>query len=110
VDAVKRRLGEKHLAARDQLRQMTIDKCEEQRRDVVAVGIGVGEDDDLPVAQLRQIEVLAEAAAERRHEIRELLVLEDLRERRAFGVQNLAAQRQNRLARAIASLLGGSAS
>ena len=88
---------------------MAVDERQQQRRDVIAVGIGVGEDDDLAVAQLRQLEVLAEPAAERGDEIRELLVLEHLRQRRAFGVQHLAAQRQNRLARAVAALLGRAA-
>ena len=72
----------------------------------MAVRVGVGEDDDAAVAQLRQLEALADAAAERGHEIRQLLVLEHLRERRALGVQHLAAKRQDRLARAVASLLG----
>ena len=42
-------------------------------------------------------------------QIRELLVLEHLRERRALGVQHLAAQRKNRLPRAVAALLRRSA-
>src|SRR6185369_17155428 len=70
------------------------------------VRIGVGEDDDSPVAQARGIERLAQAAAERRDQIRKLLVLEDLRERHALGVEDLAAQRQHRLPRAVATLLG----
>ena len=69
------------------------------------VRVGVGQDDHPAVAQAGQVEVLAEAAAERRDEIRQLLVLEHLRQRRALGVQHLAAQRQDRLPRAIASLL-----
>jgi hypothetical protein len=44
----------------------------EQRRDVVTVGVGVGEDDDLAVAQPGKLEVLAKAAAKRRHEIEAL--------------------------------------
>ena len=48
-----------------QLRQVTVDEREQQRRDVVAVRVGVGEDDDLAVAELVELEVLAEAAAER---------------------------------------------
>ena len=59
----------------------------------------------LAVAQPRQVEVLADAAAERGDQIGELLVLEHLRQRHALGVQHLAAQRQDRLAGAIASLL-----
>jgi hypothetical protein len=60
------------------LRQVTVNERQQQRRDVVAVGIGIGQDDDFPVAELRQVEAPAEPAAERRHQIRELFVLEHL--------------------------------
>ena len=35
----------------DQLRQVPVDERQQQRRDVIAVRVGVGEDDDLAVAQ-----------------------------------------------------------
>src|SRR3954465_16042256 len=72
---------------------------------MVALRVGVGKDDDLAVPEARQLEVLAEAAAERGDEIGELLVLEHLRERRAFRVEHLAAEREDGLPRAIAALL-----
>ncbi|MGC4082644.1 MAG: hypothetical protein QM736_11165 [Vicinamibacterales bacterium] len=50
VDAVERRLREIDLARGHELRQVAIDEREQQRRDVVAVGVGIREDDDLPVA------------------------------------------------------------
>ena len=90
----------------NQLRQVAIDERQQQRRDVVAVRVGVGEDDDLAVAQARQVEALAHPAAERGDEVGELLVLEHLGERHALGVHHLAAQRQDRLTCAVASLLG----
>ena len=62
-------------------------------------------DDDLAVAQLRQLEVLAETAPQRRHQIREPL-FSSIRQRCALRVQHLAPQWQDRLARAIAALLG----
>ena len=106
VDAVERRLGQEHLAARDQPGQVPVEEREEQGGDVVAVGVGVGEDDDAVVAEPREVERLAEAAAEGGHEVRELLVLEHLGEGRALHVQDLPAQRQDRLAGAVAPLLG----
>ena len=109
VDAVERRLREEHPAVGDELRQVAIEEREQQRRDVVAVGIGVGQDDDAAVAQPRQVEALAHPAAERGDQIRELLVLEHLGERHAFGVHHLAAQRQDRLPGAVPSLLGRTA-
>jgi hypothetical protein len=39
VDAIERRLREEDLAVRDQLRQMTVDEREQQRRDVMTFGI-----------------------------------------------------------------------
>ena len=54
------------MAARHQLRQVSVNEGEQQRGDVIAVRIGVGEDDHPAVPQLGQVEVLAEAAPERR--------------------------------------------
>ena len=75
----------------------------------MAVGIGVGEDDHLAVAHAAQVEVLADPAPERGHQVGQFLVLEDLRGRDTLGVQHLAAQRQDGLPRAIAPLLGRAA-
>src|SRR5262245_35272071 len=108
VNPVERRLREKHLAAGNQLRQVAIDEREQKRCNVMTVGVGVGQDDDAAVAEPREIEILSEAASERGHEVRELLVLEHLRERHSFRVHHLAAQRQDGLTTAVASLLGGS--
>ena len=42
VDAVERRLREEDAARRDQPRHVPIDERQQQRRDVMAVGVGVG--------------------------------------------------------------------
>ena len=52
VDAVERRQREVHVAAADQLRQVPVEEREQQRRDVVAVAVGVHQEQDLAVAQL----------------------------------------------------------
>jgi hypothetical protein len=59
---------------------MAVDERQQKGRNVIAVRIGVGEDDDLAVTQFRKVEVLAEPAADRRDQIRQLLVLEYLRQ------------------------------
>ena len=105
VDAIQRRLREVHPAVRNQLRQVAVEEREQQRGDVVTVGVGVGQDDDLAVAQPGDVEALAHAAAERGDEIGKLLVLEHLRQRHPLGVHDLAAQRQDRLLRPVATLL-----
>ena len=51
VDAIERRLRQEDAAGGDQLRHVPVDERQQQRRDVMAVGVGVGEDDDLAVAQ-----------------------------------------------------------
>ena len=59
VDPIQGRLGEEHLAARNQLWQVAIDEREQERRNVMTVGVGVGQDDDAAVAEPREIEVLS---------------------------------------------------
>ena len=51
VDAVQRRLGDVDVPLADQLRHVAEEEVEQQRRDVVAVGVGVHQQDDLAVAQ-----------------------------------------------------------
>ena len=109
VNPIERRLGEEDLPVRDELRKVPVEEGQQQRRDVVTVGVRVGQDDNLPVPKPPEIKVLTHAASERGDEIGKLLVLEHLREREAFGVHHLAAKRQDGLLPPIASLLGGTA-
>src|SRR5438874_5972044 len=73
------------------------------------VNVGIGHDDDALVAQLGLVVALAAAAAERQHQIRQLLVLAEPIDRRAGDVQDLAAERQDRLGLTVSRLLGGAA-
>src|SRR6478672_10826722 len=109
IDSIKRWLREKHASILDELREMTIDEREQKRGDVIAVRVGVGEDDDLAVAELVDFEVLTKPAAERGDEIGELFVLEYLGERHALRIENFAAKRKDRLTGAVASLFCRSA-
>src|SRR5215510_1266515 len=102
VDPIERWLRKKDFAARDQLRQVAIDEREQQRRNVMTIGIGVSEDDDAAVAKPREIEILSKPAPERGHEVREFLVLEHLRQCHPFRVHHLSAQRKDGLTAAIA--------
>src|SRR5439155_26789768 len=101
IDAVERWLREKYLPACQELRKVAIDKREEQGCDVVAVGIGIRQDNQLSVPKPRELEVLAQTAAEGGDEIRQFLVLEHLCERCALCVEHLAAQWQDRLPGAV---------
>ena len=83
---------------------------EQKGADMRAVDIRVGHDDDLVVAQLLDIEVVApDAGAKRRDERADLLRGQHLVEPRALDVEDLAAQRQHGLELAVAPLLGGAA-
>ena len=67
------------------------------------VDIGIGHDHDLVVARLRDIPLLAEAAADRGNEGPDLVVREHAVDPRLLDVQHLAAQGQDRLRRAVAA-------
>ncbi len=70
-----------------------------------AVDIGVGHDDDALVAQRFLAVLRADAAAERQHDVAQFLVGPHLVGRGAGDVEDLAAQRQDRLGFAVARLL-----
>ena len=105
VDPVEGRLREEDLAVRNQLGQEAVEEGEQQGRDVIAVGVGVSQDDDAVIAQPADVERLADAAAERRDDVGQLLVLEHLGCGCALDVQHLAAQGEDRLTGSVAALL-----
>ena len=109
AQAEQRRLREVEMARLDQLRHLAEEEGHQQRRDVRAVDVGVGHDDDLVVAQSVLAIRLAVAAAERVDQVGELLVGAQLVGGGADRVQDLAAQRQDRLGLADARLLGRAA-
>src|SRR5206468_2979466 len=69
----------------------------------------VGHEDDLVVAQLRDVELVVHAGAERGEDAADLLVAEDLVDPRLLDVEDLPADRQDRLEAPVASLLGATA-
>ncbi len=107
---VERRLGDIEVAALDQLRHLPVEEGQQQGADVGAVDVGVGHDDDLVVAHLVGVEVVAaDAGAQRRDQGADLLGAQHLVEAGALDVQDLAAQRQHGLVLAVAGLLGRAA-
>src|SRR5688572_4763686 len=74
-----------------------------------AVDVGVGHDDDTVIAQIVRVAVLAHPATERETEVSDLGVGADLVGGGAGDVENLAADRQDRLGLAVARLLGAAA-
>lgn len=106
---VERRLGEVDVAALDELGHLAVEERQQERADVRAVHVGIGHDDDLVVAGLRDVPFLREAAADGRDERADLVVREHAVDARLLDVQHLAAQGQDRLDRTVASGLGGTA-
>ena len=79
------------------------------------VHIGIRHDDDAVVAKLVRIEVIpshaaANARSQRRDERQDFIARQQLFVARLFHIEDLAAQRQDRLELAISSLLGRTAS
>jgi hypothetical protein len=78
---------------------------QQQRADVRAVDVGVGHDDDLVIPRLLELELVLDAAPDRGDDRPDLLVREHLVDAGLLDVDDLAAQRQNRLEGAVAAAL-----
>ena len=98
---VQRRLGDVHVAGLDQGLHLAEEQRQGERADVGAVDVGVGQQHDLVVARLGDVELVAHAGADRGDECLDLLVLEDLVDPALLDVEDLAAQRQDRLGAAV---------
>ena len=104
---VERRLGDVEMAALDQVRHLPEEEGEQQGANMGAVDVGVRHDDDLVIAQLGDVEIIAaDAGAQSRDQRADFLRRQHFVETRAFDIQDLAAQRQHRLIFAVAALFG----
>ncbi len=109
LDLVQRRLGDVDVATLHQLGHLAVQQRQQQGADVRAVDVRVGHDDEAVVAQLVDVEVRADAGAQRGDQGGDLLAGDEAVEAGLFHVQHLAAQRQDGLELAIAALLGRAA-
>ncbi len=93
LDPVERRLRDEQVALVDDLRHLPIEERQQERADVRTVHVGVRHDDDVVVAQLLDVEVVAprHAAPERGDQRADLGAREHLLEARALHVEDLAA-------------------
>ena len=106
----ERRLRDEEVARLDDLVHVAEEEGQEQRADVGAVHVRVGHQDDLVIAELREVELLgADPRPHRRDEQTDLVVGEHLVVTRLLRVDDLAPQRQHRLGPAVAALLGRAA-
>ena len=110
LDLVQRRLRDVDMPALDQVRHLTIEEGQQQGADMRTVDVGVGHDDDAVITQLVDVVfVLAEARPQRGDQGDDLLRADQLLESGALDVEDLAAQREDRLELSVAPLLGRSA-
>ena len=109
ADEVERRDGDVDMAAVEELPHVPVEEREHERANVRPVHVGVGHDDDPVVAELRQVELVADPGADHLHERLDLGVREHLVDPVLLGVDDLAAQREDRLVRLVARLLRGAA-
>ena len=109
LDAVERWDGGVDVPALHELLHLAEEEREQQRADVRAVDVGVGHDDDPVVAQLFDVELGADPAADRGHDRLDLEVREHLVDAVLLRVDDLAAEREDRLEVLVARVDGGPA-
>src|SRR6478735_5796894 len=109
AQAEERRLREVDVAGLDERAHEAEEQRQQQRADVHAVDVGVGHQHDLVIAGLLDVEVLADAGAEGGDERLDLVVGEDLVDARLLDVEDLAADREDRLGVRVAGLRGRAA-
>src|SRR5919197_2682863 len=106
---VERRDGDVDVTALDELGHVPVQEGQDQRADVRAVDVGVRHHDHAVVAQLRDVELVEDAGADRGDHRLDLRVREHLVDSVLLRVDDLAAQREDRLVRPVARVLRGTA-
>src|SRR5450759_1858601 len=101
LEPEQRRLGEVDEAGLDPRAHEAEQQGEQQRADLQTIGIG--HQHDLVIARLGQVEVLADAGAEARDEGLDLVVGQHLVDAGLLDVEDLAADRQDRLVVRVAA-------
>src|SRR5256884_3866175 len=107
LDLVQGWLRDVDVASIEERTHVTEEQGEEERRDMLAIHVCVGHRDDLVIPDLRGIELLADARADRGDEGADLLVFQHLIHPGLLDIQDLPAEREDRLELAAASLLCG---
>ena len=108
-ELVKRRDGGIDIAVLDQRPHEAEEECEQERADMAAVDVGIGHDDDLVIAQLVEVEFVADAGSERGDDRLELVVAVDLVGTGLFDVQHLSPEGEDGLEAGISTLCGRAA-
>ncbi len=104
-------MGDVNIAAFDQLRHLAEEEGQEQNTDVRAIDVRIGHNDDLVVAETFEIEralafAVTDAGADRGDHGANFVILEHLVQTSFLDVDDLTAQRQDRLVVTVTALLG----
>ena len=91
------------MALGDEVRHEAEQQRQQQGGDVLAVDVRVRHEDDLVVAELRDVELLVDPGAQGRDDGLDLGVLEHPVEARLLHVEDLATQRKDRLVHGVAA-------
>src|SRR5579884_4229804 len=91
-DVVERRLRNVEMAFGDERLHVAVEEGEQERANVRAVHVGIAHDDDAPVAQLRQVEVLTNSDAKRGNDVLDLFARQHAIQSRALDVEDFATQ------------------
>ena len=89
-DLVERRAGEVDAAVVEQAGEVAVEEGQQERGDVVAVAVGVGQEDDLAVAEPGRVVLVVHPAAQGADDVGQLLVVEHLGLAGLLGVEDLA--------------------
>ena len=97
LDSIQRRLGDIDVPDLDQWSEMTEHERQQQGLDVGTVYIGVCEQDDLVIARLLDVEVVADPGPHRGEDVLDFGVLKSLCQPGLLDVEDLSPNRENRL-------------
>src|SRR4051794_23153693 len=97
------------MACFDERTEKLEEERHKKRRDVHSVGIGIGQNDDLRVAQSIEPQILSDANAERRYQVEQFSIFLQLRLGMRHRIDDLSTQRQYRLNGSITALLRAAA-
>ena len=104
LHVIERWHGDEHVASLEELGHRPVEEREHERADVRAVHVGVGHHDHAAVPQVGDVELVAETGSDRGDHRLDLGVREHLVDAVLLGVDDLPAQRQDRLRHAVARL------
>ena len=85
------RLRDIQMPLLNDLRHVAEEECQQQSANVAAIDIGVRHDDDAPVTQTVDCHLVVDARAQRGNQRFDFVVVEDLVDTRALGIEDLAA-------------------